>query len=206
MGIMECPARVTTVLAAVLTVILASVTGSSINSYAGPFTVVFRDVGQCPEGTVPPGQMLTNLTGNLHYSRPLKGTVFDGQFVTSREARAGDYAVKMRLAKWDTVAGWRNNFFLIEGGEVCSAIVKYAQEIIGEIHRNNPKFPTTCPIPKGVYTFRNLSTGLLQRFEHFPVFPYGRFKGNVLFYEMKSKDIVGCFQGSFDVVPKVNKS
>ncbi|XP_026293085.1 uncharacterized protein LOC127749916 [Frankliniella occidentalis] len=180
---------------------------SSINSYAGPFTILFKEATQCPEGTVTPGRLVANLTGALHHSKFTKAAVFDGLALVTRDVDFGDLGLKVAVAKWDSVAGWRENFFRMDGGEYCNVMVSIGRDAASVVNRNNPKFPKSCPIPKGTYIFHNLSTELLQRWEHFPVFPYGRFRGDMIFYDLKSKqNIVGCFRGVSDIVPKVKKS
>ncbi|XP_052133264.1 uncharacterized protein LOC113211894 [Frankliniella occidentalis] len=181
----------------------------SINSYAGPFNIMFREASPCPEGTVTPGALVVNLTGSIQHVRSVKYPVYNGQLLLTRDVVEGEFGVKVNIAKWDNVAGWKENFFRMDGngGEYCKVVATIAKDAASEISRNNPKYPKNCPFPKGTYHFRNLSTELVQRYEHFPVFPYGRFRGDILFYEMKSKKkIVGCFSGVSDIVPKIKKS
>ncbi|XP_052125927.1 uncharacterized protein LOC127749917 isoform X2 [Frankliniella occidentalis] len=168
---------------------------SSVNSYA------------CPAGTVGPGGVVANVTGNIHHSRTIKASVFDGALLVMRDVGVGDLGVKVAVAKWDSVAGWKENFVRMDGGEYCNVLVTIGREAASEVSRHNPKFPKSCPIPKGTYIFNNLSFDFLQRWEHFPVFPYGRFRGDMLLYDMKSKqNIVGCFRGVSDIVPRMKKS
>ncbi|XP_052129976.1 uncharacterized protein LOC113214663 [Frankliniella occidentalis] len=179
---------------------------ASIHSYAGPYNIMFREASQCPEGTVPKGAVGGNFTGSLHHLPSTKYPVFDGQLILMRDVGVGDVGVKVVIAKWDNVAGWRENFFRIDAGEVCKVFATIAHDAIAEVSRLNPKLPKSCPFRKGTYILRNFSSEIVQRYEHFPVFPYGRFRGDLYYYDMKSKQTVACFRGVSDIVPKVEKS
>lgn len=56
------------------------------------------------------------------------------------------------------------------------------------------------------YKIQNFSTTIGKNFEHFPFFYYGRYRGDLMFYQMKNKQEnkrpVGCFRGVSDVVPR----
>ncbi|XP_034231172.1 uncharacterized protein LOC117639525 [Thrips palmi] len=186
-----------------LWVSVASVSAANhINSYAGPFDIHFKEALQCPQGTVT-APLLMNMSGTLLSSRTLNGMVYNGVAFVARKVTKGDVGVKLAIAKWDNVAGWRENYFRLDGGEVCFAMKTVGKDAMAELHRNNPRFPTGCPLPDGSYSFRNFSTAALSRYEHFPVFPYGRFRGDLGFYDMKSKEVAGCISGISEVVPKL---
>ncbi|XP_052125923.1 uncharacterized protein LOC113217431 isoform X2 [Frankliniella occidentalis] len=193
------------VLLCVVRAVLAFTTLRS-NSYAGPYRILFKEVTQCTEGTVSPGAWVLNLTGNILHPRSVKSPVFNGQMIMRKDVGVGDVGITIAVAKWDSVAGWRENFFRIDGGEWCNVVATIGQTAFEEVSRHS-MWPRSCPQSKGTYFFRNLSTDMVQRWEHFPVFPYGRFRGDLLYYVMKSKQtIVGCFRGVTEIVPKMKRS
>ncbi|XP_052128586.1 uncharacterized protein LOC113211001 [Frankliniella occidentalis] len=182
----------------------------------GPYHAYVTETSQCPEGTVNPGALVGNLTGSLRHVRSSRYPLFTGQLLLKRDVVVGEIGklapeqIKIAIAKWDPVAGWRENFFRLEGvpgdprAEVCNVVSTMAKDVLDVVSRSNPKFPNRCPFRKGTYNFHNFSTGLIQRYEDFPVFPYGRFRADLIFYLMKSRQkIVACVRGVGEVVPRV---
>lgn len=62
--------------------------------------------------------------------------------------------IKIAIAKWDPVAGWRENFFRLEGvpgdprAELCNVMSTMAKGFLDVVSRSNPKFPNRCPFRK----------------------------------------------------------
>lgn len=52
------------------------------------------------------------------------------------------------MAKWDPVAGWRDNFFNMDGGEYCKVMALIGYQVSAELAKIDPNFPTSCPISK----------------------------------------------------------
>ncbi|XP_052125918.1 uncharacterized protein LOC127749914 [Frankliniella occidentalis] len=187
---------------------------AAINSFAGPYHVIITEASQCPEGIVTPGASMGNLTGSLRHVRSSRYQLYNGQIVLKRDIVVGKFGIKVAVAKWDPVAGWReNNFFNLEGvpgdprAEVCNVVSTLVKDAIDAVSRSQPQIPNRCPFRKGTYIIRNLSTALLERYEDFPVLQYGRFRADVIFYLMKSRQIiVGCARGAGDIVPKLKTS
>lgn len=58
----------------------------------GPYDILFKECGQCPEGIIQKPAML-NLTGNWRHSRAYNTMIFDGDLWIGMNVAPGDVGV-----------------------------------------------------------------------------------------------------------------
>ncbi|KAJ1523219.1 hypothetical protein ONE63_001105 [Megalurothrips usitatus] len=185
---------------------------SIVPHYAqGPYLLELLEIGRCPANEV--GHVGDDITvdAKLYHNRSMgSGTVYSGVATVKNNSFArGATTMKVDLAKWDPVSGWREHFLVMPAGESCfvmedlaTDLFKLFREIVVE------EFPKKCPIPDGAYHVNNAFMNLGQ-FNHFPALPYGRFRGHVLGYHLRTPSVKTprlCIRVVLNVHPKVKRA
>ncbi|XP_034242535.1 uncharacterized protein LOC117646021 [Thrips palmi] len=113
--------------------------------------------------------------------------------------------VKLDVAKWDTVSGWREHFFVVPPQDFCFVMEEVGKELVVLLATHIDGFPRKCPVPNRTYNVTNTPSRVGQ-LRHFPVLPYGRFRAYAIGVYSKRPEVKKprfCIKLIVDLTEKV---
>ncbi|XP_034242433.1 uncharacterized protein LOC117645967 [Thrips palmi] len=155
-------------------------TGSVYAAFAGPYKITVRSLGSCPISEFDADDDLI-IQGVLHSNRSSKEhQLFNGYGTVKHNVLVrGESMVKFDIAKWDTVSGWRENFWAVALPDFCFLVDDIGKELMEVLAKHIDGYPRKCPIPNRTYNITNTPSRIGQ-LRRFPVLPYGRFRAYVI--------------------------
>ncbi|XP_034246543.1 uncharacterized protein LOC117648250 isoform X1 [Thrips palmi] len=204
--------------------------------FAGPYYLTVVSGGLCSKEEV-------GITGDdivlplrFHHRRGCKDSLVTGNMTLKNGiGMPGNTSLLFLFAKWDSVSGWRENYFQVNLGELCYIMATYVVAFKDLIRKHSPAIPYKCPIrddalpsdyslsgsshhgfvfalvgpagpPQNTYPFNEVPT----RFDThpgFPALPYGRFRVRQMAYNLRtrSKTPRGCLRWVLDISEKVTR-
>ncbi|XP_034246544.1 uncharacterized protein LOC117648250 isoform X2 [Thrips palmi] len=175
--------------------------------FAGPYYLTVVSGGLCSKEEV-------GITGDdivlplrFHHRRGCKDSLVTGNMTLKNGiGMPGNTSLLFLFAKWDSVSGWRENYFQVNLGELCYIMATYVVAFKDLIRKHSPAIPYKCPIRDNTYPFNEVPT----RFDThpgFPALPYGRFRVRQMAYNLRtrSKTPRGCLRWVLDISEKVTR-
>ncbi|XP_034230441.1 uncharacterized protein LOC117639159 [Thrips palmi] len=173
----------------------------------GPYTIDILDVGACPKEEV--GEFGNDFEVHTirQHQRSVRDPFISGNLTVRNGAgMPGTNSLTFKVAKWDTVSGWRSNFMVLKMGELCRAYNLHGGAYKSYFLKHLPTWPVKCPIYDGTYPICNLSAHH-DTVASFPSLPYGRFRLHAMGYYLQQpshKAPRACSRWVLEIVEKVS--
>ncbi|KAJ1519569.1 hypothetical protein ONE63_004844 [Megalurothrips usitatus] len=132
------------------------------------------------------------------YNHSIRSQVLDvNMTISNRIYHRGESTMKLDIARWNSVSGWREHFLVMALGELCFVYDEVATDVIATFAESG--FPAKCPVADGPFAARNVPVQM-PPLRHFPALPYGRYRVYIMFNHNKGKRAMrGCLKGVADV-------